>query len=170
MGYQGLLWHIGIGSLFCTVFLSINSLRLAAATLELQPLPLGGLQQGRCPAKVVVQQSGEPYQEGSFAWNGTAALGAIATQVKVAKVDPFSVTWVGILKPPFQGCRASAGIVKVDSQKFSTHSYLRMQFLNGKVYFILDMTGLEDPNGLTMAILRHETVKDNPHWRWGGTD
>jgi hypothetical protein len=171
MGYQGSLRRISIGSLSCTALLSVNSLMAAAATIELQPHLLGGTQtQGRCPEKVVVQQSARPYQEGSFTWDGMAALGAIAAQVKVAKVDPFSVTWVGTLKPPFQACRASAGMAKVDGQNFSGHSYLRMQFLKGKVYFILDMTGLQDANDLTTTILRHEIVKDSPRWQWGGTD
>jgi hypothetical protein len=141
----------------------------AAATFELKPRPLVDAQQVRCPEKVLAYQTARPYQEGSYAWDGMVSLGVIAAQVSVFKVDPFSVTWVGTLKPPFQNCRATAGIVKLDGQS-SEQSYLRMQFLNGKVYFILDMTGLSDANSLTPAILRHEVLQGNPRWRWGGTD
>lgn len=160
-------WRVSLG----ITFLGLHSSMAAAATIELQPHALSDAQQqGRCPKKVVAYQTARPYQEGSFAWDGMVALGAIATQVKVAKVDPFSVTWVGTLKPPFQTCRATAGMAKVDGQNFSEHSYLRMQFLNGKAYFILDMTGLQDANGLTPAIVRHEIVNGSPRWQWGGTD
>jgi hypothetical protein len=155
---------LGIG------LLSVNSAGAFAATIELRPHVLGGPQEVRCPEKVIAYQTARPYQEGSFTWDGTVNLGAIATQISVAKVDPFSVTWVGTLKPPFQSCQATAGILKVDGETFSDHSYLRMQFLKSKVYFILDMTGMRDANDLTTAILRYEVVRGNPRWQWGGTD
>ncbi|WP_404783375.1 hypothetical protein [Altericista sp. CCNU0014] len=150
--------------------LSANSAGVWAATIELRPHPLGDPSRVRCPEKVIAYQTAKPYQEGSFTWDGTVALGAIATQISVAKVDPFSVTWVGTLKPPFQSCRAAAGMFQVDGEPFGGHSYLRVQFLNGKAYFILDMTGMQDANNLTPAILRHEIVGGNPRWQWGGTD
>jgi hypothetical protein len=162
-----LFWSVSVG----IALLGSSSMRAGAAAVELKPRPLIDAlqQQVRCPEKVVAYQTARPYQEGSFAWDGTVNLRAIATQVSRLKVDPFSVTWVGTLKSPFQNCRAAAGVVKVDGQP-SEQSYLRMQFLKGKVYFILDMTGLTDANSLTPAILHHEVVQGNPRWRWGGTD
>lgn len=150
--------------------LGVYGAGVSATTIELHPHALGSPQEVRCPEKVIAYQTAKPYQEGSFTWDGMVNLGAIATQISVAKVDPFSVIWVGTLKPPFQSCQAAAGMFKVDGQPFSGHSYLRMQFLNGKAYFILDMTGLQDANDLTTAILRHEIVRGNPRWQWGGTD
>jgi hypothetical protein len=150
--------------------LSLSPRAAMANTIELKPFPLLDTQNLRCPDKIVAYQTAKPYQEGSFTWDGTVLLGAIATQISVAKVDPFSVTWVGTLKPPYQKCRASAGVSQVDGQPSSEQSYLRMQFLGGKVYFILDMTGMRDANGYTTTILRKEIVKGNPHWQWGGTD
>jgi hypothetical protein len=85
-------------------------------------------------------------------------------------VDPFSVTWVGTLKPQFKNCQAAAGMTTLDGQPFSKHSYLRLHFLKGKVYFILDMTGLRDANDYTTVILKKDIVKGNPRWTWGGTD
>lgn len=160
-----LFWSVSLG----IGLLGLSSIRAAAATFELKPRLLVDAQQTRCPERVVAYQTARPYQEGSFAWDGMVALGVIATQVSVLKVDPFSVTWVGTLNSPFQNCRAAAGIFKEDGQP-SEQSYLRMQFLKGKVYFILDMTGRTDANNLTPAILRHEVVQNNPRWRWGGTD
>jgi hypothetical protein len=156
---------LGIG------LLGSSMLQAAAGTFELKPFPLTDAPQAvRCPQKVMASETSSPYQEGGYTLNGNVALGAIATQVAVAKVDPFSVTWVGTLKSPFQSCRASAGIVKTDGQPSSGTSHLRMQFLDGKVYFILDMTGMQDANGFTTTILKHSAVKGNPQWQWGGTD
>jgi hypothetical protein len=155
---------LGIG------LLSVYGAGAAATTIELHPHALGSPQEVRCPDKVIAYQTAKPYQEGNYTWDGMANLGAIATQISVAKVDPFSVTWVGTLRPPFQSCQASAGMFKVDGQPFSGHSYLRMQFLKRKVYFILDMTGMRDANDLTTAILRYSVAGGNPRWQWGGTD
>jgi hypothetical protein len=151
--------------------LSLSTIQATAGTIELKPFPLNDSPQPeRCPQKVMASEANEPYREGGYTLNGTVALGAIATKISVAKVDPFSVTWVGTLKPAFQSCRASAGIFKVDGQPSTGTSHLRMQFLGGKVYFILDMTGMQDANGFTTTILKHGMVKGNPQWRWGGTD
>jgi hypothetical protein len=112
---------LGIG------LLGLGAIEATAGTLELKPFPLTDAPQTvRCPQKVMASETSSPYQEGGYTLNGTVTLGAIATQVAVAKVDPFSVTWVGTLKPPFQSCRASAGIFKVDGQPSSGTSHLRM--------------------------------------------
>jgi len=59
---------------------------------------------------------------------------------------------------------------KYNGEPFEGHSYLRMRFVNDKVYLILDMTGLSDANGL-MPVILNKGVKDgNPTWTWGGTD
>jgi hypothetical protein len=156
---------LGIG------LLGLGAIEAMAGTLELKPFPLTDAPPTvRCPQKIAASETSSPYQEGGYTLNGNVALGAIATQIAVAKVDPFSVTWVGTLKPPFQSCRAGAGIFKADGQPSTGTSHLRMQFLGGKVYFILDMTGMQDANGFTPTILKHGVVKGNPQWRWGGTD
>jgi hypothetical protein len=58
----------------------------------------------------------------------------------------------------------------VDGSPYKDHSYLRLRILRGKVYFILDMTGVRDANGFTSAILNTKVVQGNPRWTWGGTD
>jgi len=45
-----------------------------------------------------------------------------------------------------------------------------MRLLDGKAYFILDMTGLQDVNELTPVILYQGMRQANPRWSWGGTD
>lgn len=142
----------------------------SAVTIEMRPHATIDAPQAKCPEKVIVYETARPYREGGFEWDGMAMLSAIATQITIAKVDPFSTTWVGTLKPPFQNCTATAGMSVVDGQNFTGHSYLRMQFLKGKVYLILDTTGTRDANNLTTAILRKEVLQGNPRWRWGGTD
>lgn len=124
----------------------------------------------RCPTKVLAYQTPAPYREGSFETSGMVQLQAIATQIAVAQVDPFSVTWVGTLKAPFQACKATAGMAVVDGSPYTGHSYLRLRFLGGKVYFILDMTGQRDANDFTLVILNKEIRQGNPRWTWGGTD
>lgn len=141
-----------------------------ASTIELQVHPAGDPSRMRCPEKVIAYQTPRPYQEGGYQTDGMVALEAIATQISVAQTDPFSVTWIGTLKPPFQTCRATAGMSVVDAQPYSGHSYLRMQLRDGKAYVILDMTGLQDPNNLTPVILYKGLRQSNPRWTWGGTD
>ena len=124
----------------------------------------------RCPAKVVVTEIPQPYREGSFAIDGTANLSAIANGFTISSSDDFSVTWVGRLKPKYSQCKATARIVKSDNEDFLGHSYLRMRFVGGKAYLILDMTGMSDVNRLTTAILKKSVRGDKPIWSWGGTD
>jgi hypothetical protein len=141
-----------------------------ASTIEMRPYLADDPQQTRCPDKVIAYQTPHPYHEGGYETDGTVMLQAIATQIAIAQVDPYSVTWVGTLKAPFQNCKAAAGMAAVDSSPYAEHSYLRLRFLNGKVYFILDMTGLRDANSFTPVILKKEVRKGNPRWTWGGTD
>jgi hypothetical protein len=152
-----------------TALLSLANPSAFAKTVELQPHPLSE-PTVTCPKKVMAYETPKPYREGGFETDGMVDLSAIATQITIGSVDPFSVTWVGTLKPQFKNCKAGAGMTTLDAQTFSEHSYLRMRFLNGKVYFILDMTGLRDANNFTTVILKKDIVKGNPRWTWGGTD
>ncbi len=141
-----------------------------ASTIELQVHPASNPNQIRCPDKVTAYQTPKPYREGGYQTDGMVALQAIASQISVLQTDPFSVTWVGTLKPQFQACRATAGMSRVDAQPYNGHSYLRMRLLEGKAYFILDMTGLRDANNFTPIILYKGLQQANPRWTWGGTD
>jgi hypothetical protein len=162
-----LSWVIGSVSVS---LLSLMSVSAIASTIEMRPRLAGDPAKIRCPDKVMVTQIPQPYREGGYETDGTVKLQAIATQIAMTQVDPFSVTWVGTLKPPFQTCKATAGIAMENGEPFEGHSYLRLRFLNGKVYFILDMTGLKDLNDFTPVILKKDMLQGNPHWRWGGTD
>ena len=150
----------------------LSSLPAHAANLDLKVFKAIDTQDPnvRCPAKVVVTETPRPYREGSYAIDGTANLSAIANGFTFASSDDFSVTWVGKLKPHYSQCKATARIVKSDNEDFSGHSYLRMRFVNGKAYLILDMTGMSDANSLTTAILKQSVRGDKPVWSWGGTD
>jgi hypothetical protein len=162
-----LSWVIGSVSVS---LLSLMSFSALASTIEMRPRLAGDPTKIRCPDKVIVTQTPQPYREGGYEIDGTAKLQAIATQIAITQVDPFSVTWVGTLKPPFQTCKATAGMTIVDGQPFKEHSYLRLRFLNGKVFFILDMTGIGDANDFTPVVLKKDIFQGNPRWRWGGTD
>ena len=80
------------------------------------------------------------------------------------------MTWVANLQVKYRRCKGTAGITKYNDEQFEGHSYLRMRFENGKVYLILDMTGMRDANGLTPVILNRSVKNGNPVWTWGGTD
>jgi hypothetical protein len=153
-----------------TAILSLANSPASAKTVELQPHPLNDPAPVNCPKKVMAYETPKPYREGGFETDGMVDLSAIATQITIGSVDPFSVTWIGTLKPQFKNCQAAAGMTTLDGQPFSEHSYLRLRLLKGKVYFILDMTGLRDANDYTTVILKKDIVKGNPRWTWGGTD
>lgn len=143
---------------------------VVASTIELQLHAAGDTLLMSCPDKVIAYQTPRPYREGSYQTDGMVALQAIATQISVMQSDPFSVTWVGTLKPQFQNCQATAGMTLVDAQPYNEHSYIRMRLLGGKAYFILDMTGMRDANNFTPVILEKGIRQANPRWSWGGTD
>ncbi len=126
--------------------------------------------EARCPEKVIVTEQNAPYFEGGYTINGQAKLGSFAGPFAIASSDPFSVTWVANLKPTFSKCVATAGIVKNNGEKSDRHSYLRLRFTGGKVYLILDMTGMRDVNNFTTIILKKGVNAGNPTWSWGGTD
>ncbi|XGV94894.1 MAG: hypothetical protein ACAF41_19395 [Leptolyngbya sp. BL-A-14] len=124
----------------------------------------------RCPERVMVNEQPQPYREGGYTIDGSANLSQLADRFTIASTDEFSVTWVGTLKPAYRNCKATARIVKNDNEAYLSQSYLRLRFTGGKVYLILDMTGMSDANGLTTAILRKGVRNGNPIWSWGGTD
>ncbi len=128
-------------------------------------------QKQSCPDRVIVTEKPRPYQEGSFATDGSVNLSLYASNISIATSHSFSVTWMGILKPKYANCLASAGITKVDGEEYSGHTnYLRMHFVKGRVYFILDLAGEFDPNDYPLSILKSSLKSGNPVWTWGGTD
>ncbi len=146
------------------------SVPVVASTIELQIHAAVTPMLVRCPEKVIAYQTPRPYREGGYETDGMVALQAIATQISMMQSDSFSATWVGTLRPPFQNCQATAGMSLVDAQPYEGHSYLRMRLLDGKAYFILDMTGMRDANNFTPVILDKGIQQANPRWSWGGTD
>lgn len=142
-----------------------------AGTLEMKVAPLlSRTPSGPCPQTLSLVETLQPYREGSYGMNGRAPLAAIATGWRVASRDALSVTWIGILRPAYQRCMASAGIVRADNAPFRDHSYLRLRLSGGQVQLILDMTGLRDPNGYTPVILGAGLRQGLPEWSWGGSD
>jgi hypothetical protein len=123
-----------------------------------------------CPTEVSLTQTPRPYAEGGYTTDGSASLGWFAREFRIEKSDEFSVTWVANLQVKYRSCKGTAGITKYNDEQFEGHSYLRMRFENGKVYLILDMTGMRDANGLTPVILNRSVKNGNPVWTWGGTD
>jgi hypothetical protein len=123
-----------------------------------------------CPQSVTVSQQSQPYREGSYAVDGVANLKGLASNFTMATSDDFSVTWVGQLNPRYRQCKATARMVKSDGNAYKGHSYLRLRFNQGKLYLILDMTGVSDANNYTLAITRKAIQNGNPVWTWSGSD
>lgn len=119
----------------------------------------------RCPQQITLSEESQPY-EGGYRVTGKANLSSIANAFKFAHSDPFSVTWEATLKPPFQQCWATAGV----KSSGESSSHLRARLLNGKLYLILDMTGLQDANGFTPEIVNQSIQAGYPVWSWAGTD
>lgn len=125
---------------------------------------------GPCPTTVTLEQTLQPYREGSYGVDGRASTEAVATGWRLTGRDAFSATWEASLRPAFRRCLASAGIAGAASQPSRDHSYLRLRFREGRLQLILDMTGQRDPNGYTPAILRAAVSQGQPVWTWGGSD
>jgi hypothetical protein len=123
-----------------------------------------------CPNKFTAKEQAQPYREGGFATDGSANLSAIATNISITASNNYSVTWVGTLKPNYAKCLASAGISAVDGTKYEGNSRLRMHFVKGKVYFMLDLAGESDPNNYPLIVLKKGLKNGNPIWTWGGSD
>ncbi len=86
---------------------------------------------GPCPTTVRLEESHQPYREGSYKLVGRASLREIASGWRQESRDAFSATWAAPLRPAYQWLR----------------------FEVGQLRLILDMTDLRDPNGPTPSIL-----------------
>jgi hypothetical protein len=148
----------------------VTGLRVQAGTIDLK-INSQNEQKSNCPSKFTITEKAQPYREGGFATDGTANLGLIATNISMTTSNNFSATWVGTLKPKFAKCLASGGITTVDSQKYEGNTnYLRIHFVKGKVYLMLDLAGASDPNNYPLILLKKGIKNGNPSWTWGGTD
>ncbi len=127
-------------------------------------------QEHLCPTTLTVTEQAHPYREGGFTIDGSANFKHLASNFTIATSDDFSVTWVGQLNPQYRQCKATARMVKSRGANYSGPSYLRLRFVQGKVYLILDMTGMSDANEYTTVITRKMLQNGNPTWTWGGTD
>ncbi len=165
-----LRYWLGMG---CSFLLATSGQVAQALPIELQVFRAIDTQEPskRCPDTVTVMEQSQPYREGGYTIDGMARLGWLADNFKLATIDSFSVTWVGRLKPQYQQCKATAGVVKYGNDESTRgSSYLRMRFEKGQVFLILDMTGIQDANQLTPVIVRKAVEKGNPVWSWSGTD
>ncbi len=117
-----------------------------------------------------MSETHQPYREGSYALDGRAPLGAIATGWRLDTRDVFSASWLGTLRSAWRRCQASAGMVRVAGNEEKGHSYLRVRFYGGQARLILDMAGMRDPNTHTPAILSAGVREGIPVWSWGGSD
>lgn len=142
----------------------ITSIPVQAEPLVLQVGQSLDDYEANCPEQVTVNEESEPY-EGGFKVDGRAQLRAIASPFLIVDQDAFSVTWAASLKPQYSQCKATAGL---GDERGTSH--LRMRFIEGQVFLILDMTGLRDANGFTTEILSQSVENGNPVWQWGGTD
>jgi len=124
----------------------------------------------KCPDQVIITEENAPYFEGGYTINGQANLSSFAEPFTIAASDFFSVTWVANLKKPYRQCVATAGIEKYGDSETPYLSHLRLRLIGGKVYLILDLTGIRDANGFTASILKKRVNAGNPTWSWGGSD
>jgi hypothetical protein len=123
-----------------------------------------------CPTEFSLTETTRPYYEGGYTIDGSASLDWFARPFKMEASDAFSVTWMAELQIKYRNCQASAIVTKINDEPFQGHSYLRMRFINGKAYLILDMTGMRDANSLTTVIIKQNVKNGNPIWSWSGTD
>jgi hypothetical protein len=149
----------------------VSSLGIAAlaTTIELSILPTLD-SEGTCPERLIAHETLRPYFEGGYSRDGMIKLRDIATDIAIARSDPFSTTWVGTLQPEYRNCEGSAIINSIDDEPYEGHSYLQVQLTDGQVEATLDMTGIPDPNGFTSTLLLGGMREGNPRWTWGGTD
>jgi hypothetical protein len=123
-----------------------------------------------CPDKFIVKEKAQPYREGGFATDGSANLSAIATNISITASNNYSVTWVGTLKPNYAKCLGSAGVTAVDGTKSEGNSHLRMHFVKGKVYLLLDLAGKPDANNYPLTVVKKGVKNGNATWTWAGSD
>jgi len=156
--------------LLACITVCLISIRVQAETIDLKINTLND-QKTDCPNKFTITQKAQSYREANFTVDGIANLGLIATSISILTSNEFSATWVGTIKPKFIKCLASAGMTTVDSQKYEGNvNYLRMHFVKGKVYLILDLAGASDPNNYPLTVLKTGIENGNATWTWGGSD
>jgi hypothetical protein len=156
-------------SLFSSSVLANTPEKPTPRTETLRVYPFPDIAQSKCPKEVKVTIQPSPYRPGSFDSTGKVQLSAIADTVEFESSDRFSVTWRARIKLQYRSCIGSAGLVETPDRRVS-QSLLRMRFVNGNVYFMVDTTGLSDANGYTLSIIRQNIEAGNPTWRYGGTD
>ncbi|MEA5554780.1 hypothetical protein VB713_28045 [Anabaena cylindrica UHCC 0172] len=162
---------IGISIFLLSLFPSLN----AQAQNEVNKIELKVYsendQKQSCPEKVIVTEIPRPYQEGGFATDGSVNLSEYANNISITAKNSFSTTWVGTLKPKYSKCSAAAGITKINGEKYTDNTnYLRLHFVKGKVYFMLDLAGGYDANDYPLVVVKQGIKNGNPVWTWGGTD
>lgn len=164
---QRLLW--GIVYSLSTGIALFPGLSAKAAQVELSVYKSSNAANANCPQKVIITEQNAPYYEGGYTINGSAKLSSFAESFTISSTDPFSVTWVANLKPAFSKCIAAGSIVASREEKNSDF-HLRVRFTGGKVFLILDMTGLQDANRFFPVITKKGVTAGNPTWTWSGTD
>ncbi|MDF5725415.1 MAG: hypothetical protein PUP91_34185 [Rhizonema sp. PD37] len=152
------------------IFVLSAGISVQAAQVEFGIFKSSDTPQAYCPQKVMMTEENAPYYEGGYTINGEAKLKSFAGPFTIASTDPFSVTWVATLKPAYSNCKATGRIVKEGKEIFNSQSHLRLRFTGGKVFLILDMTGISDANSFTSVIIKKGVVTGNPTWTWAGTD
>jgi hypothetical protein len=141
-----------------------------AAQVELSVYKSSNAPEANCPQKVIVTEQNAPYYEGGYTINGSAKFNSFAEPFTISTTDAFSVTWVANLKPAFRKCIAGGSIVKSGGEDKNSDSHLRIRFTGGKVFLILDMTGLKDANNFFPVIIKKGVTAGNATWSWAGTD
>ncbi|MEO0758851.1 MAG: hypothetical protein AAFY78_18480 [Cyanobacteria bacterium J06648_16] len=124
---------------------------------------------GNCPQTLTAYETFN-YYEGGGSTDGMVQLRTVATDIRLDRVDDYSATWVGTLKPEFSSCRGSAGMASMDGEPYQGHSYIRTQFADGQATVILDMTGMGGPNGTMPEIVEQTLREGNPRWTWAVAD
>jgi hypothetical protein len=160
----------GLGLLATSLFSSSVLAETPTRTETLRVYPIVKVAQSKCPREVKVTIQPGPYREGGSDSTGKAQLTEIAETVQFDTSDRFSMTWRARLKPQYRSCIGTAGLLRTQGKIVSPSSLMRMRFINGNAYFIVDTTGLSDANGYTLSILRQNIEAGNPVWGWGGTD
>ncbi len=152
------------------IFALSSGISVQAAQVEVGIFKLAQTPEAKCPQKAFLTEQNAPYYEGGYTINGQAKLDSFAGPFTIASSDPFSVTWVATLKPAYSNCKATGRIVKEGNETFNSQSHLRLRFTDGKVFLILDMTGISDANSFTSVIIKKGVNTGNPTWTWAGTD
>ena len=88
---------IGINIIFLSLFPSLNvQAQKGGNKIELK-IYSENEQKQSCPDKIIVTEISRPYQEGSFATDGSVNLSEYANNISVSANNSFSTTWVGTL-------------------------------------------------------------------------